>query len=440
MPKLVPVDGDPFAAPQSAPQPKLAPVDHDPFAPPKPAYTGSILPFSVDAQGNASFDSNAGIVGAIKRVVTAPGRVARGELDPMSDEAIGTAFETAAGFSPVSPAARAGAGWLGVQKTGERAKVEAPSAEALKGAASRAYDEARDLGVDYSSTAVRDMAQTAQAGLEKDGILAELAPKAFGILGKLQSPPEGSVASLTGLEAARRALGHAARDFSNPTEQAAAQQIMEQLDGFIRQADPSTVVAGPAPAAAKLYDEARGNYAAAKRSDKLTGIEDTAELRAAAANSGLNLDNTIRQRIASLLTKPKDAAGFSEAERAGLEEVVRGTRGRNTARFVGNLAGGGGGLGAVVTGGVAGAAGSAIGGPAGAVAGAAIPAVGVGSKLVANALAKKALSGVDEMVRTRSPLYEQLAREAPVMTADPERRAAIIRALLLQQAAEAENN
>lgn len=192
-------------------------------------------------------------------------------------------------------------------------------------------------------------------------------------------------------------------------------------------------MAGDAAAAARALADARGNYAAGKRSDKLTGLDEAAELRAAASHSGQNGDNAARQRIASLLLNPKQAAGYSSEELAALEEVVRGTASRNALRFVGNLAGGGGGLGAVVTGGVAGAAGGSIGGPLGAVAGAAIPAVGFGAKKVANALTSRAVDRADELVRMRSPLYEQMMSDASMSAVAPERRAAIVRALMAAQ-------
>lgn len=428
------VDNDPWAEYRPAPAPQ-------PAAAPEPVYSGSILPFSRDASGGVHFDSNAGVLGLIKglaRGAQSGATIARdvyeGKVDPTSEEGIGRAFEMATLGAPVNPAVRIGDRAIpGLAKALRRERVEPPTSDALKAAADAGYKQARELGVDYSSNAVRDMAQSLQMGLEQDGILAELAPKAHGILGKLQSPPEGSVASLSGLEAARRAFREVAGDFTNPTEQKAAQRAIQQLDEFLSRSDPASVVAGPAADAARIITDARGNYASAMRSDKITGVEEAAELRAAAANSGQNLDNSIRQRIASLLTKPKDAAGFSEAELAQLDQTARGTPVRNAARHLGNLLGGGGGLGAAVTGVMGGTVGGQAGGAAGAVVGAGLPLVGYGSKKVANALTSRALNKVDEMTRRRSPLYEQMANDAPMTVITPEGRAAVVRALLLAQ-------
>src|SRR5690606_15883648 len=128
---------------------------------------------------------------------------------------------------------------------------------------------------DFDAGAVRDLATGVRSDLFSAGLIEELAPKSFAILKRLESPPEGSVASLAGLDAARRALGNAARDFNNPTEQLVASRIIRALDGFTERPDPSSVVAGPAAAAGAVLKDARGNIAAQKRSDRITGLEET---------------------------------------------------------------------------------------------------------------------------------------------------------------------
>jgi hypothetical protein len=407
-------------------------------------YTGSVLPFSIGQDGKAQFDSAAGILGSVKRAFTLPGDVYAGrEQMPMPTEMNreqgGRVAELAGVASPVSPALRA-PGAAGTVMRPE--KVKPPTAEHLKQDANLGYDRVRDMSVDYSSRAVAEAAMGITAALEKDGILTNLAPKTHGIVQQLRSPPDGSVAPLAGLEAARRALGHAARDFGNPTEQLAARRAIDALDDFItRSGTPDgagAVVAGAASTASKTLADARGNYAAAKRSDQLTGATERAELNAAVANSGLNLDNAVRQRVRSVLQSPKESAGFSEAELAALNEVARGTPTRNAIRIAGNLLGGGGGLGAVVSGGIGGAVGTATGGPfLGAAVGAGIPATGMSAKKLAGALTERSLRHADDLVRMRSPLYEQMMKDAKMVPMSPERRAMLVRALLMAGQGEA---
>lgn len=431
---------------QGSPEEALAAVKRQagaPAAPAAPQKSGSILPISTTPDGGWQFDSNAGVVGAIKRAITLPGDVYTGKVqmnDPetgrTSDEVIGRSAEMAATVTPVSPAMRAGERAVaGAANSLKRPKVEPPTADALKKAASEGYDTARSMGVRYRSDAVAGLSGTIRTELEQDGILAELAPKTFKILDALGNPPAGSDAPLEGLLAARRALKNARLDFNNPTEKLAAERIIQRLDEFLGGPPEEAVLAGPAAAVGKTIGDANANYAAAKRSELLSGKLDQADRQAARSNSGLNTDNAVRQRADSILNSPKVRKGLSPEEIAALDRVVKGTAGRNAARYTGNLLGGGGGLGAIVTGGMlGGGGGAAMGSPGlGAAVGIGAAVTGSASKQIANALARKSMQGVDKMTRKRSPLYEEMLRDAPDVVPSPEKQAALIRALMLMQ-------
>lgn len=410
-----------FAAPQPGPpQPTAGEGPWTKFKPAEPdapskAYTGGILPFSIDENGRGSFDSNAGILGAAKRAVTLPGDVYSGKVDPMSQEATERAFDAASMVSPMNPAVRAGGHAVPGLKNGlVPSKVEPPSAQALKDAASKGYDRVRDSGVDYSTPSVTRTIGDIKSSLERDGILGELAPKTFSILSKFDNAPADSVVSIAGLEAARRAARHAAKDFNNPTDQMAAQRLIKGLDEFIEMGDPATVVAGPATAAAKELAAARGNYAAGARSEKLAGVEQRAELNAAASNSGRNTDNAVRQRARDIVTRPKEAAGFVESELAGLEDVIRGGPVRNGLRGVGNVLGGGGGLGMLASGAAGATVGSSSGATIGTLAALGLPVAGLAAKEAANRMSLAALGRVDSATRARSPLFLEMLGQAPL--------------------------
>lgn len=403
---------DPWAAfpttkPVAPSAPSVAPAA-DPWAsfptekPQSKAFTGGILPFSVDEQGRGKLDFDAGIIGGLKRAFTTPGDVMSGKLDLNTDEGFGRALELSGFASPVPPAIRAGK--LGMMEP----KVQPPTTKALEQAADAGYTAVREMGVDYAAPAVTDMVGSVRMALEKDGIIGELAPKTYAVLQKLSNPPEGGFMSLSGLEAARRAAGLAAKDVTNGVEAAAASRLIQGIDDFIARADPNSVLAGPATAAAERLAPARSNYAAAKRSDAITGLEERADLQAAANNSGRNLDNTIRQRVTSVLTNPDRVRGFSPEEVALLEQVVFGDGLRNGLRNASNMMGGGGGLGAVVTGlGTGALTGGAAGAGIGAAIGTAVPVAGGLARWVQNALARRSLNKVDEATRMRSPLYEE---------------------------------
>lgn len=401
-----------------------------------PSWEGSILPVSKDAEGNAHFDSNAGLLGMVKRSFMLPGDVMAGKVDPTSEEGMARASEFAKTFTGITPAMRAGEGILAAPAL-KKSRIQPPTAEALKEAGGRGYEAARNMDVQYSSQSIANMAQEVQANLESRGIIPELAPKTFAILRKLQSPPEGSTATISGVEAARRAFGHVGQDFTNLTDRGAGKFARGAVDDFLMGPPEGSVVSGPASKAARTIADARGDIAASKRSDSLTGLGESAERRAAASNSGQNIGNSIRQRIASLVDNPKKLSGFTDAERAQIDKIARGTLPQNVTRNVGNLLGGGGGLGSAVSSAVAGTGASVMtGNPYMAAAGIAAPIAGAVSKQTSNYLTKRALGAVDEATRMRSPLYQQMVSDAPMVPKGAAREAANLRLLLLSQAAQ----
>lgn len=370
---------------------------------------------------------------AAKEIAQIPGRAAgavqqyeqTGEYNPAPF------MEAATLASPASAAMRAGERMIpGAGKALLHERAAIPSAEALKEAAEAGYKRAGDMGVDIAASAIKNFSGSVRGELEKDGVFDVLAPKTFAILKKLEAPPDGAVASLQNINTIRKTLRNAARDFANPTEQMAAKRAIDRLDEFTAAIPEKDIVAGPAAAAFKELEAARGNYAAAKRSDKITGAQERAELNAAVSNSGQNVGNATRQRIRDILVRPKEAAGYSSEELAKMEDVARGSLASNLTRGAGNLLGGGGGLGAMVSASIGAASGSALAGPFGA-AGAAAPAVGYGLKKISNALTGRQVNQLDDLVRTRSPLFEQTPMNMTAIS--PEKRAAIIRLLALEQ-------
>jgi hypothetical protein len=394
--------------------------------PPQQPYTGSILPFSTDTQGNASFDSNAGILGGIKRLAqsaysaaSAPGDVYSGKLATpysggsaeASPEVTDRALQFSTMFSPASAALRAGEIIPGEIS----ASAGVPSAPQLKNAASSGYDAARSSLTTIPGDVVANMAQGAQQSLlNEHGIIPETAPKTYAILDKLANPPSGGFGTYPGLAAARSGLS--ALTSEGGTEGLAAQKIIPKLNEFIDAISPQAA-------------DARANYAAAMRSNSLTGdldkantgILEQAEARAHASHSGSNMDNAIRQRVATLLQSPQNLAGFSQSEIDALNNVVQGGIVRNASRRVGNFLGGGGGLGSLAATAMGAAAGSHLmPGIEGTTIGAALPtALGTSAKALENALARRSLNAVDEAVRARSPLGEAMAgTQVPAMRAN----------------------
>lgn len=420
------------------------------YGPKNEPYQSGILPMRVDEMGQHSFDSNAGLLGMAKRVVTAPGDALAGKFDPMSKEGIGRALEMASVISPVSTATRAGEMAIpGVKTAHTVAKTKIPTAAELKAAKDAAYNSVENSGVEYSGQAIQNAIRELKGALTEKAAIAENYPKTFNLINKLDDAPEGSGVQLKFLDALRKQLGEVA----GGDESFAARMAIKKLDDFIDAADPSSLMVrgsaapaggsanvpriggapGPTPEdiakqAAQTIRDARGNAAAGFRSDAITGVENAADLRAAAANSGNNIGNSIRQRLASLDLKDGGTRGFSPEEVARLESIIRGTPGMNAARDIGNKLAGGGGAAQTALATIGASAGGAVGGVPGAIMGGSLPyTVGAGSRAIYNNMTKSQIGALDDLMRMRSPLYQQRAANPQMEVLTPEMKAAIAR-------------
>jgi hypothetical protein len=340
--------------------------------------------------------------------------------NPM-DELSGRTLDLAGIGSPMSPAARLGVGHAGALKTQEG---PAPTEEMLATATNSGYDAARNSPVTLKADAVKNLAADIQADLVKQGRLERFAPDTHGVLNDLQAAPADAVATGGNLISAREALREASRNFTNPREKSAAEIAIRKLDGFIENPPNEAVLAGTPSEFAKTASDARGNFAALRRSELLSQALEYADQNAAKANSGANVGNAERNKLAQIYQSDKKSAGFSADELAQTDRIIRGTPLANAARTAGNALGGGGGLGAAVTAGLGGAATAHLGGI-----GAAAPLVGYGLKKFSDSIGKKEISRLQEMVRKRSPLGESMP-DRVVGNVSP-KQALTVRALLL---------
>lgn len=301
--------------------------------------------------------------------------------------------------------------------------IKAPTAEELHNVGNADIAVARQSPVALDGSKVAQWAQGVQAGLRRRGMqpTSSSAPNTHSILDDLKTTgnpffSDGRNLSVADYIDLRRALQAEAQKFSPGAkyDQAAASLAIQRLDNlFDTTAHSNFVRATPSEIARvrSVVKDARANQAAGFRSDTLTNKQTAAELQTRATNSGMNLDNKIRQKLVGLVnpdnargTTLAQRSGYSPAEEAEMNRIVGGVRGANAARTAGNLMGGGGGLGAVVSGAVGAGGAAAAGHPWAALAAPAIPAAGMGLKMVENALTNRALTNLASSVRMRSPL------------------------------------
>jgi hypothetical protein len=159
------------------------------------------------------------------------------------------------------------------------------------------------------------------------------------------------------------------------------------------------VIAGDPQRAANTLRDARGNWSAQAHTQTIDRKQMQAELRSAAANSGMNVSNSVRQRIADILASDRLRRGYSPEAIELMERIVHGTGFQNAVRATGNVAGGGGG--ALAAG--YGMAGALSQGPL-----AAVPLVGWGLKTLSNRMALRDVDRLREVVLTDSPLGRRM--------------------------------
>lgn len=264
--------------------------------------------------------------------------------------------------------------------------AKTPSTAEIDAAATAGFDSAKNSGVLVPAADVKNLAQTVKTDLTADGFRDYLAPKTFAVLSELENAPAGGASNIADLHGVRRVLGKAASS-PDPTERAAASRVMATLDKQLSAISPE-------------LKDAIGNYATLKKAEELGGKMDNAANNAGAANSGMNVENSIRQQLRSILNSPKARRGYKPEELEQMRKIARGTMTADAIRTAGNLLGGGLGMhGAIMAG-----AGFMAAPPFGALA----PVAGAGMKMLGNKLAKNKASALDEMIRARSPLAQSM--------------------------------
>jgi len=345
-----------------------------------------------------------------------PGWVTEGDisnLDAADRELVRRSGDLAAIASPVSPRSMVS------QTIGGP-----PTREALDAAADAGYNAVRTSGVEYAPQSVANSASELARALEAKGRSERRAPETHQLVNELANPPAGAVSvPITGLDAARQELGNIAKDHTkSPTERAAAEIAKQHIDNYLSSVPKTDVLAGDADAAAKSLRAAQRDYSAARRSETIGDLTDTAERQAARANSGQNVDNRLRAKVGGILDSEKKSYGWSPDELARIEDINNGTTLGNTLRNTGNALGGGGGMLAAIYG-LTGAMYNPY------VAG--LPIAGALLKKGGDAMTRRAITKLDETTRMRSALGDELAAGPAVMTPiEQARQSAMIKALM----------
>ncbi len=348
-------------------------------------------------------------------------------LAGLGSEAGGQALEGTQYETPGRIAGALAGGIAGAKVLGPAAeKAAIPTGAELKAAANQGYNAARNSGLELHPQGVASFATKVEQELAGPnhgftGGANGVAPKTFGVIEQLASPPAGATITASNLDTVRKNLGRIARETNEgkPTADAAAASItLERLKGYTENLPANHIVAGDAGAYNSAIKQANGDWAAMSRAESLGARLTKAENQASRARS-VSFDDTIRTKLAPILDNKKLQRGLAPEELAQVRTVHDGTFGTNVAKWGGKV-------------GIHGALSLlAHGGLAAGTGGATIPIAiaGTVSRKIADALSRKQANKLDDMLRMRSPEYQARAARVPAHDNRPN-KAAIVRALL----------
>lgn len=230
-----------------------------------------------------------------------------------------------------------------------------------------------------------------------------LAPNTYGTIEELEKPlypalgpnAQGAV-TIDDIDSVRKILNRQRMNFSSPGEERLAANIaVQKIDDFLANLKQPDLRSGNAASGVSHLQDARADWAAAKRMEMVDDKIQSAVLRAASTYSGHNVENAIRQNLRAILN-PKDKklrAGWTDEELDRVRQIVEGGGWSNFLREVGNRTAGN--LPLWLSVGEA-----AISGHPGLMA---IPLAGRALKTVTNRAAEERAAGLGQLLSERSP-------------------------------------
>lgn len=282
------------------------------------------------AVGALPYGAAGGARGLVQAAVSGAGAGAGGEVAKQ------------AGFGPVGQTVGAVAGAVtgsGVAAAGQRlvsGRPSVPTPDQLKTQATTAFKAVDESGVRVSPDSFKAFSGKLNAALKDEGINKIIHKGSSAAQQFIRSLTKGDL-SLKQLEVLRRTIKDASK---NPQDYRLAKMMINELDNYVRNLSVDDLVAGTpeqAAAVAQQLKQARELWGRYARSEIIETAVEKAELQASKAGTGGNLQNAIRQQIASVLNSKTKSRGFTPEELELMEGVVRGAPMQNLLRLVSGL-------------------------------------------------------------------------------------------------------
>lgn len=407
-------------------------VDAKPAAPTEEATGGEWSVAKEAPKGKPTWEDFKGalksdamrLLGQVKEIPRIPQKVGeasermrlKGEYNPAP-------FVEAAGLvSPTGVATRAA---IPAVKAGSAAGIDL-----IEKAYTQAYDTLKNLDVSMKRSAVHNLHNEIVSAMEGEQFADFLFPKTARAVGRLlesksYDPP------VAHLENVRKLLNRIIdKDLHSRTadELPAAMFAKNKLTSYMAKLPDQDLVGGDAAGIKEIIKAARGNYAAAARSEEIRIARELAESQADRTGKGANLNNKIRQKIGSIRDDiiKNGKQGWSDEEIAQMDRIINGTTVGNTGRLVGTF-----GPKHPITG-WGPAIGSFFAGDMGL--GAGILGTGHVAEQLGEASTRRQVGKLDELVRSRAPASQVMPKTGPTiqdLIGTPQGQA-VIRSLLMQ--------
>lgn len=271
--------------------------------------------------------------------LTLPGDVYAGKVDPLSEEGIQRSANLAGTVALGSTAAPAGA--LGTGMVRPKAAISAAervTPEEVMAAGAAGKKEAQNSLVAVDPKLVENYVTRARTELANDSKPRSLAGGVHDALSELEASAKaareaGQPLSASDMVGFRGTLTEFTKTPSNNS--AAAGLAKSVFDKWAETALPTL-----APEIKNYVSNFRVGYLGQDIANKTN----RATFGAAAANSGMNIENRLRQSLVGILSDPRKLNRYSSETQGLMKQAVEGTITQNGLRKLGNILGGGGGL------------------------------------------------------------------------------------------------
>jgi len=381
--------------------------------------TGSTLANSgATLAGRLGTGTMTGVKGVLARAgLMAPEGAVYGTLDALgNDKDVKTGAITGAIAAPIGSVIGDAVSKVASKVLPAQTASRVPSLEKLKEAADDAYTAADNAGVIVNPQSVQRLRQSVQQKLTDFGYHPQNQPGVKAALDEIDRISQGNV-TLKGLDILRRVAKNAYTT-TNPSQNAASQIVVKEIDDFMNGLNATDVVMGNKAAGLSSLKNARKLWTRVRKNEKLVDAIESASLRAASTGSGGNVENATRQNLRRMIDPTSSSKiAWSVDEKKALDEIVRGTPTQNALRLLGKLSPQGNGLMAAL------GVGGAMTNPA-----LGIPSLaGLGAKHMADKGVQQGIQALDELIRAGGSQAQLQAAQATLRSLSQAQREAVAR-------------